>query len=122
MSNDPSDGGITFIIDQKVGERLSLFARYGYAEGDLTNVKQSAQAGGGLKGLFGSSDDLTGLALGWTEPTADLRDEKVLEVFHRLQLTGRTQLTFGIQWIIDPSNNPDIESLGVFSARLRLTF
>jgi hypothetical protein len=122
LNDQPSDGGVTFIIDQKVGERTSLFARYGYADGDLTKVKQSVQGGGAIQGLFGSSSDLTGLAAAWSEPTADLRDEKVVEVFHRLQLTGRTQLTFGAQLIIDPSNAPDVDALGVFSARLRLTF
>lgn len=51
-----------------------------------------------------------------------LPDEKVLEVFHRMQLTGRTQFTVGMQLIIDPSHAPGVSALGVFSARLRVTF
>lgn len=120
--DQPSDEGFTIIFDQEVGEQLSLFLRYGYAEADLTGVQQSVQGGAGVEGLIGSSSDLTGVALAWSEPETDgLPDEKTLEVFHRLQLTGRTQLTFGAQLIVDPSNS-DEDALGVFSARFRLTF
>ncbi|MGH7288044.1 MAG: carbohydrate porin, partial [Myxococcota bacterium] len=121
-TGQPSDGGFSVIVDQKFGERVTTFARYGYADGDLTRVRQSIQAGGGVTGLFGSSADLTGLAFAWSEPEADLRDEEVLEVFYRIQLTGRLQLTFDAQLIFDPSNAPDVDALGVLSARFRLSF
>jgi hypothetical protein len=120
-TGQPADEGFSVIVDQTFGERITTFARYGYASGDLTGVKQSIQAGGAVLGLFGSSADLTGLAFAWSEPEADLDDEEVLEVFHRLQLTGRLQLTLGAQMIFDPSNT-DVDALGVLSARFRLSF
>lgn len=122
LTDQPSDGGISFIVDQEIGENISLFARYGYADGSLTKVRQLAEGGGAYEGLFGSSSDLTGLAFAWAEPYADVRNEMVLEAFHRFQLTGRIQLTLGIQLILDPSNNPTVDALGVFSARFRITF
>lgn len=119
----PSDDGFSLIWDQAVGDRITLFARYGHADGDLTGVRQSAQAGAAVTGLVGSSDDLTGLAFAWSQPKeADLRDEKVLEAFHRLQLTGRMQFTLGLQLILDPSDRPELDALGVFSARFRVSF
>jgi hypothetical protein len=121
-TEQPSDEGFSLIVDQKFGERVTTFARYGYASGDLTGVKQSIQAGGAVTGLVGSAADLTGLAFAWSQPEEDLHDEEVLELFHRLQLTGRLQLTLGAQWIFDPSDNPDVDALGVLSARLRLSF
>lgn len=122
-ANAPSDGGFTLIGDQKIGEHISLFARYGYSDADLTGVKQAAQIGGAYEGLFGSDSDLTGLAFGWADPEAGgLRDEFVLEVFHRMQLTGRIQFTLGAQLILDPSNRPEEDALGVFSARFRVSF
>jgi porin len=120
-TGQPADEGFSVIVDQQFGGRVTTFARYGYASGDLTGVKQSIQAGGAVLGLFGSSADLTGLAFAWSEPEADLDDEEVLEVFHRLQLTGRLQLTLGAQWIFDPSNT-DVDALGVLSARFRMSF
>lgn len=122
LTGQPSDSGISFIVDQEVGEHISLFARYGYADGQLTKVRQLAEAGGAYEGLFGSSSDLTGLAFAWAEPYEDLRNQMVLEAFHRFQLTGRIQLTLGMQLIIDPSDAPDTDAEGVFSARLRITF
>ena len=50
----PSDYGFTFILDQNLGERLQVFARYAYSDATLTNVRQLAQGGLGLHGLFGS--------------------------------------------------------------------
>lgn len=75
-----------------------------------------------LQGLFGSSSDLTGLAFAWAEPYENLRNENVLEAFHRFQLTGRVQFTLGMQLILDPSDAPDADAVGVFPARLRITF
>jgi hypothetical protein len=121
-TGQPSDDGFSVIYDQTIGDRITLFARYGYAGGDVTGVHQSAQAGGAVSGLFGSTDDLTGLAFGWSEPLAHLPDEKVLEAFHRFQVTGRFQLTLGVQLIIDPSNAPEVSALEVFSARFRVSF
>lgn len=122
-TDQPSDQGFSLIWDQTIGERITLFARYGYADGDALDVHQSAQAGGAITGLFGSAADLTGLAVGWSNPTQnDLRDEKVVEAFHRLQLTGRVQLTLDMQLILDPSHRPETDALGVFSARLRVSF
>jgi porin len=121
-TGQPADEGFSLIIDQAFGERVTTFARYGYATGDLTGVKQSIQAGGAVTGLVGSAADLTGLAFAWSQPEADLPDEEVLEIFHRLQLTGRLQLTLGAQWIFDPSNAPGVDALGVLSARFRMSF
>ena len=75
-----------------------------------------------MTGLFGVEDDLTGLAFGWAEPLADLPDEKVVELFHRFQISGRFQLTLGLQVIMDPSNAPERSALEVFSARFRVSF
>jgi porin len=121
-TGQPSDDGFSVIYDQTIGERITLFARYGYAGGDATGLHQSAQAGGAVSGLFGSPDDLTGLAFGWSEPLASLPDEKVLELFHRFQISGRFQLTLGVQLILDPSNAPEVSALEVFSARFRVSF
>jgi hypothetical protein len=121
-TGQPSDEGFSIIYDQTIGERITIFARYGYANGSLAPAKQSAQAGGAVSGLFGSEDDLTGLAFAWSEPEDDLRDEKVLELFHRLQLSGRIQVTLGAELIFDPSDAPDVSALGVVSARFRLSF
>ncbi|MBL8877345.1 MAG: carbohydrate porin [Phycisphaerae bacterium] len=119
----PSDQGISLIADQDIGDRVIVFARYGHSDGDLTNIKNMGQIGGGIRGLLGSEDDLTGLAGSLAEPErAGWRNEKVVEVFHRWQLTARTQFTVGAQLIVDPSNAPQDDTIGVFSFRFRFDF
>jgi hypothetical protein len=122
LTNKPSDEGFSIVADQDLGEKFSVFARYGYSDAELTNVRQMIEAGCAIEGLFGITSDLTGFGLAWAQPPGGGRDEKIFEVFHRFQLTGRTQFTLGGQLILDPSNAPDVDTLGVLSVRLRLTF
>ncbi len=121
-ANKPSDRGVTLSMDQDIGEQLTAFLRYGHADGDVTGVVNSVQGGVGIKNVLGK-DNLLGLAAAWSEPKADgKRDEKVAEVFQRFQITETIQFTIGAQAIFDPSNAPDDDVLGVFSARLRFSF
>ena len=119
----PSDYGIIAIVDQNLTDRLQVFARYAYSDATLTNVRQLAQGGLGLHGLLGRNDDLTGAAFSVAIPRNEaLRNESVLEVFHRFQVTKHTQLSFGLQGIFQPSNAPGTDAVCVFYARLRASF
>ena len=120
----PSDHGFSLIADQRFGERFQMFARYGYADdGRVTGIRQSGEIGMGLRGLLGSEDNMTGLAFAYTEArTPGARDEKVLECFHRWQLTRHTQFSVGVQGIFDPSNDPGTDSVAVFTTRFRIAF
>jgi hypothetical protein len=121
-SGRPSDEGVTVSCDQDFGQWGTVFARYGHADGDVTNVTDSVQAGVGIKDVLGP-DNFFGIAGGWSEPADEgLRAEKVIEGFQRFQVTETVQITVGAQWIIDPSNAPGDDNLAVFSARLRFSF
>jgi hypothetical protein len=118
----PSDAGFTISADQDFGKSVTVFARYGHADADVTNITDSAQLGAGIKSVL-TQDDLLGAAVAWSSPKTDSkRDEKVLEFFDRLQITETSQFTLGVELIFDPSNAPDDDLLGVFSARLRIAF
>jgi hypothetical protein len=118
----PSDQGITVSLDQDLGKTFIVFARYGHADGDVTGVTNSVQGGVGIKDVLGA-ENMLGLAGAWSEPKGEgKRDEKVFEVFQRFQVTETAQFTVGAQVIVDPSNAPGDDVLGVFSARLRISF
>lgn len=122
-TNQPQDYGFTLIADQRIADNLQAFARYAYSDGTLTNIRQLGQVGLGLSGLGGRQDDLTGLAFSLAVPVRNTsRDETVLETFHRFQMTGNTQLSFGLQLIANPGNAALNETAGVFYARLRVSF
>lgn len=120
----PSDSGYSIILEQDLGEVVQVFARFGEADsGSLTGIKRSTEVGVGLNGLFGSEFNMTGAAFAYSEPfSATGRDEKIVELFHRWQLTNVAQLSVSAQGIFDPSNDPDSDAVGVFSMRLRIAF
>jgi porin len=121
-ADKPSDQGITVSCDQDVGKTFIVFLRYGYSDGDVTGVSNSVQGGVGIKDVLGK-ENMLGLAAAWSEPSAEgKRDEKVLEVFQRFQITETIQFTIDVETIFDPSNAPGDDVLGVFSARLRISF
>ncbi len=119
----PEDEGITVILNQNLGEKLQVFARYAHSDGALTNVRQMAQAGLGLNGLLGRQDDLTGAAFSVNIPRSTAsRTETVLEIFHRFQVSNYSQFSLGLQLIANPGNAANDEAAGVFYARLRTSF
>jgi porin len=122
-TDQPEDYGFTLIADQRLSEDLQVFARYGYTDGTLTNIRHLGQTGLGFSGLGGRQDDLTGLAFSLAVPVSSAsRNESVIETFHRFQMTANTQFSVGLQLIADPSNATAAEPAGVFYARLRVSF
>lgn len=118
----PDDAGMTLAFDQDLHSRVNVFVRYGNADGEVTGVDSAAQAGLGLRGTLGERSIL-GVAAGWARPDdRDLRDEKALECFQRVQASDNAQLTFSVQAIVDPAEAPEDDVVAVFSLRLRLTF
>lgn len=118
----PHDQGFSLSCDQDLGETFLVFFRYGHADGDVTRITDSVQGGVSIKDVLGK-DNLFGIAAAWSRPeNNDLRDEKVVEVFQRFQITDTAQFTIGAETIFEPSNAPDDDVLGVFSARLRISF
>lgn len=121
-ASKPSDSGVSISLDQDIGETFTVFARYGHADGDVTGITNSVQGGVGIKGVLGK-ENLLGVAAAWSQPKDDSkRDEKVIEVFQRFQVTETTQISVGAEVIFDPSNAPGDDVLGVFSARVRFSF
>ena len=121
-ANIGHDLGFSIVADQDISERVQVFARYNYQDEALNNIKHLIQGGVGVSGLLGSPDNMSGLAFSYADPDRPGREEKVVEFFHRLQLTKYTQFSLGIQAIIDPTNAPDDDVIGVFSMRIRIAF
>ncbi len=123
LNSLPSDSGLTAILDQNLGERLQTFARYAYTGGKLTNVKNLAQVGFGLSGLIGRKEDLSGLAFSLATPLGrGSRNESVIEMFHRFQISQNSQFSLGVQLIANPGTAPTSSTEGIVYARFRASF
>jgi porin len=117
------DRGFALIAEQDLNETFYVFARYQHAERGVERIRNSVQTGLGINGLLGSRENVTAVAFGYANPVNDaLTDEKVVEAFHRWQLTRFTQFSLGVQGIFDPSNAPGRNAVGVFTARFRIAF
>lgn len=118
----PSDSGVTISLDQDFGEKIVVFVRYGHSDADSTGIPNSLQGGVGIKGVLGV-ENMLGVAVAWSEAEAESkRDETAIELFQRFQVNETIQFTLGVETIFDPGNSPDDDVLGVFSARLRVSF
>ncbi len=114
----PRGWGLTFDASWRVAERWTPFVRGGYAEGGVVSAKGAAVAG---VGYFMRSHDLVGGAIGWGTPWKDgLRDQVTMEVFYRFHMSQNFNITPDIQLVVDPSENPDEQVIGVFGIRAQL--
>jgi hypothetical protein len=119
----PADWGVSLVADQQINETVQVFARWGYADGAVANIKNYVQGGAGFRGLMGEPNDMAGIAFSYAFPSdSSLEQEKVLEGFYRWQLTRFSQFSVGAQAIFDPGNGPDHDVVGAFWARLRVFF
>ena len=115
--------GFALSFDQDLGAELIAFMRYAWADGDSTGADQTLSGGVAFTRPFGRDNDLVGLGLGWSEPSAPaLNEEVVAEVFYRLQLTQTQQLSVGWQVYFTPAFNPDDDIANVLSIRWRIQF
>lgn len=114
--------GAALSFDQELNKSLGLFTRYGYAEPQMTDIKNFASGGFVLRDAWGFKDDLFGAGLSWDQPSNGENDEYSVEVFQRFQVTSRAQLTPSIQVIFDPSQSDQTEPVAVFGIRFRALF
>lgn len=123
LTGVPDDAGFSVVLDQELSKTIQVFARYGYADTAIINIRNYIQGGMGFRGLMGDPDDMAGVAFSYAEPRAsDAREEKVLEGFYRWQLTAFSQVSLGAQAIFDPANTTEQDVIGVFWARFRIAF
>jgi len=122
LNGRESDQGISAIAQQQFGDQLLAYVRYSYADGVRNGIRHQVSGAIGFSGLLGDSQNMTGIGASWADPRdSGRRDEKVIEAFHRFQLTRFTQLSFGIQGIFDPSDS-DSDAIAVFTGRFRVAF
>lgn len=115
------DMGIAFSSYWLFNDKHMPFFRFGFSEGKAENTfyKKDVQIGHGIN--FKSHDQL-GIAFSWAEPNIPgSKDQLTGELFYRYQITRRLAFTPDMQWIINPTLNPDKSSIWYFGARGRIS-
>jgi high affinity Mn2+ porin len=143
-----SRGGVSFNLEQQITEEIGLFARAGFANGNIepyefTDIDRTAAAGLSLSGkLWGRSDDNVGIAgvingisrvhqeflndggLGILIGDGMLPHpgpEQIIEAYYALPVSF-FRLTLDYQFVINPGYNEDRGPASVVSARLHAQF
>ena len=115
--------GLNFSITRYLAKRWLPFIRAGYAEDGGSLMQKSVSVGMGYQPV--PKGDLLGFGLNWGEPNEDtfepgLRDQYTAEVFYRWQLTPQLAITPDLQWLRNPTLNPEEDQIWVLGIRARL--
>jgi len=115
------DLGIAFSSYWLFNEFHMPFFRFGFSRGKAENTFYTKDVQIGY-GLNFKSHDLFGIAFSWAEPNIDgVKDQWTMELFYRYHITSRLALTPDIQWINNPTLNPDKSSIWYFGGRARIS-
>lgn len=121
-----ADGyGFGLMIEQQITPEISVLAEYGLSNNDLSPVREAMNLVAGFTSPFGRNDDMIGVGLNWTVPS-DLyknsrREEVMMEMFYRVQITASMQLSPDVQILFRPATGED-RPVAVFGVRLRTQF
>ena len=118
----PSGHGWAVSASWQFGDRWLPFVRFGHSDGGAGVAAASALTGGFQ--FTPRPDQAWTLGVGWAEPAnkaPGTDDEYVLETSYKFQLAKNFSLLPDIQWIIDPANNIDENSVWVIGLRAILT-
>ncbi len=137
--------GLGVSVDQRVGDGINLFARYGkMLHGDLP-FNQALAVGAELGGSYwGRGADAIGIGGSWLKASGAYRSaggsgdidgdgiadfsfvpsgaEKVAELYYRFRVSPQFELTPDLQWIGRPAANPDARSARVIGLRANMSF
>jgi high affinity Mn2+ porin len=141
--------GVSVNLEQQVTEAVGVFARLGWADGnvepwDFTDIDRTVSAGVSLSGKqWGRPDDTIGIAgvindiskvhqeflndggLGILVADGQLPNpglEQIIETYYSYALNSSTRLTADYQLIVNPGYNTDRGPVNVFSGRFHWQF
>jgi porin len=119
----PSGWGVNFSFSRFVNETWAPFLRGGWSEDGDSLLQKSLSAGIGYR--LRNNRDLIGFGFNWGEPNenqgAGTDSQYASELFYRLQVGKRIQLTADLQYIRDPAASTE-SSIWVTGARGRIAF
>jgi hypothetical protein len=130
--NEQRHTGIGLSLDQRLGREWNLFARWGRRHSGDGNFDRALTLGAEHGGrLWGRGRDAIGLAAGWLRTGSAWRDatadgslagyaasgnEQLVELYYRMKLNERLELSPDLQWIRRPGGDglaPTVRVVGV---------
>jgi porin len=123
-TSKPSGWGANLSFARFVDDHWMPFLRVGYSDDGDSLLSKSVSTGVGYR--LRENRDLLGFGLNWGEPNenqgAGDDAQYASELFYRLLIGKRFNLTADLQYIREPAIDPDRDSIWVLGFRGRLAF
>ena len=118
----PSGLGANFSWSHYISDRWLPFVRAGYADEGGSLMQKSVSVGFGYQ--KNPAKNLLGFGLNWGEPNEStwepgLPDQYTVEVFFRWQVSKAIAIAPDVEYLKNPTLNPETDSLWVFGLRVR---
>lgn len=127
--------GVGFSLDQRIGDGVTLFARYGQQLKGHVKFDRALTLGSEFNGSYWSRGaDSIGLALGWLKTSTDYRDfsraanapisgtEGVAELYYRWRFSKQFELSPNFQYIAHPGGASQAAALLLWGLRAQLNY
>lgn len=116
--------------DQRVGDALTLFGRYGHQAKGRPRFDRALTLGAELGGdYWGRAADSFGIAAGWLRTSDDANpdsalaaSERIAELYYRFRVNSRFELSPDLQYIRRPAGDAAAPSIKVVGLRARIGF
>lgn len=138
--------GIGASVDQRIGDGVRVFARYGKLVNGELPFNQAATAGAEFSGSYwGRGADAIGIAGAWLQSGKAYRNstatayydndnllpaysftpkgaEKVAEIYYRYRLSPQFEISPDFQYVSNGGGNADAKSVKVFALRANIAY
>ena len=124
------NSGFGFSLDQQVSNDSTIFARYGYQDGDVSEFDHNVTFGGQMIGnAWRRGNDVLGFAYGLSKTSSKFRDasgvssnEHYIETYYKYWTNGNLSISPDIQYVINPSGDDRKDDILIYSMRMQLDF
>lgn len=137
--------GIGFSLDQRVGDGVNVFARYGQLIKGQLPFDKALSVGSEINGSYwGRAADAIGIAGSWLKASSAYRQlggsgdldgdgvadftftpngaEKVAEIYYRYRIAPQFEITPDFQWISRPGGNAGAAAVKVLGLRANIAY
>ncbi|HZX36243.1 MAG TPA: carbohydrate porin [Thermodesulfobacteriota bacterium] len=128
-----SNKGFGFSLDQQVSNDVTLFARAGFQDEDVSAFDSSFSAGAQVLGnKWRRGNDMIGVAYGFSSvsgpyedalPAADFASgEHYIEAYYRYKANSNLSISPDIQYVINPGGDKSVDDLLIYALRMQVDF
>lgn len=132
-----SNQGLGISLDQQVSNDITLFARYGIQDEDVSKFDQVFTIGGQIIGnSWKRANDVIGIAYGASHVDGKYKDaslgldgyvanasyEHYLEAYYKYWANKNLSISPDIQYIVNPGGDKEKDDIFIYGARMQATF